>query len=201
MLLLLSSQTLLRVPKMWKYVPWQRDQSEAPPKSEKWHIISMTFLCSLLRCHFAGKPVMALQNVGCFLRLSAIYNLQLSFFFFLDKVTDAKIDSTFQCRQWLIYQWFHPNIDPTLPGYQWQSMYIGNCTHKRIWEMHGERVIYVACSRHSDGGDRVNLYTASAKKTQGKKWWETGVGVREFSIFCLHPTNNFPCTLGYGDVS
>ena len=122
-------------------------------------------------------------------------------FFFLDKVTDAKIDSTFQCRQWLIYQWFHPNIDPTLPGYQWQSMYIGNCTHKRIWEMHGERVIYVACSRHSDGGDRVNLYTASAKKTQGKKWWETGVGVREFSIFCLHPTNNFPCTLGYGDVS
>ena len=35
--------------------------------------------------------------------------------------------------------------------------------------MHGERVIYVACSRHSDGGDRVNLYTASAKKTQGKK--------------------------------
>ena len=29
----------------------------------------MEFLCSFLRRHFAGKPVVASQNVGCFLRL------------------------------------------------------------------------------------------------------------------------------------
>ena len=33
---------------------------------------------------------------------------------------------------------------------------------------------HVACSRHSDGGDQVNFYKASAKKTRGKKLGETG---------------------------
>ena len=34
---------------------------------------------------------------------------------------------------------------------------------------------HVACSRHSDGGDQVNFYTASAKKkTRGKKLGEMG---------------------------
>ena len=32
--------------------------------------ISMEFLNSFLRHHFATKPVMASQNVGCFLRLN-----------------------------------------------------------------------------------------------------------------------------------
>ena len=32
-------------------------------------VISMEFLHSFLRCHFAGKPLVALQNVVCFLRL------------------------------------------------------------------------------------------------------------------------------------
>ena len=57
---------------------------------------------------------------------------------------------------------------------------------------------YVACSRRSDGGDRVNLYTASAKKTEEKT---DGVEATELSIFSLHPANNFPFVLGYGDVS
>ena len=83
------------------------------------------------------------ENAKCWLFSQAKCNLQSAtfIFFFLDKVTDAKTDSTFQCRQWLIYQWLHPSIDPTLPGYQWQSMHVGNFTHKRIWEMHGERVM------------------------------------------------------------
>ena len=29
----------------------------------------MEFLRSVIRCHFAGKPVVASQNIGCFLRL------------------------------------------------------------------------------------------------------------------------------------
>ena len=33
------------------------------------HVISMEFLQSFLRRHFATKPVMALRNAGCFLRL------------------------------------------------------------------------------------------------------------------------------------
>ena len=41
------------------------NQSKAPPRSS--HVISMEFLQSLLRRHFAGKPVVALRNVGCFL--------------------------------------------------------------------------------------------------------------------------------------
>ena len=34
-----------------------------------WTFISMDFLQSFLRRHFAGKPVVVSQNVGCFLRL------------------------------------------------------------------------------------------------------------------------------------
>ena len=34
-----------------------------------WRVISMEFLRSFLRRHFAGKPVVASRNVGCFLRL------------------------------------------------------------------------------------------------------------------------------------
>ena len=40
----------------------------ALPRSKKWRVISMEFLHSFLRCHFAGKPV-ASRNVGCSLRL------------------------------------------------------------------------------------------------------------------------------------
>ena len=32
-------------------------------------VTSMEFLCSFLRCQFVGKPVVALKNAGCFLRL------------------------------------------------------------------------------------------------------------------------------------
>ena len=38
--------------------------------SGKWHVISIEFLCSFLRRHFAGKPVVASEIfVSCFLRL------------------------------------------------------------------------------------------------------------------------------------
>ena len=43
------------------------DQSEALPRSGYWHLNSMKFLQSFLRCHFTGKPVLVLKNVGCFL--------------------------------------------------------------------------------------------------------------------------------------
>ena len=43
-------------------------QSEALPRSGQWHVISMEFLQSFPRRHFAGKPVVVSRNVGCFLR-------------------------------------------------------------------------------------------------------------------------------------
>ena len=45
------------------------DQSEALPRSGYWHVISMKFLCSYLRCCWAGKPVVESPNVGFFLRV------------------------------------------------------------------------------------------------------------------------------------
>ena len=47
--------------------PSAHDQSEAPPRSGYWHLNSMKFLQSFLRRHFAGKPVLVVKNVGCFL--------------------------------------------------------------------------------------------------------------------------------------
>ena len=44
-------------------------QSEAPPRSGQWHVISMEFLHPFFRRHFAGKSLVASRNVGCFLRL------------------------------------------------------------------------------------------------------------------------------------
>ena len=42
------------------------NQSVALPRYGWCHVISMEFLRSFLRCHFAGKPVAASRNVGCF---------------------------------------------------------------------------------------------------------------------------------------
>ena len=46
------------------------NQSEALPRSWYGCVISVEFLRSFLRRHFARKPVLALRNVGCFQRLS-----------------------------------------------------------------------------------------------------------------------------------
>ena len=48
-------------------LPSAHDQSEAPPRSGYWHVISMNFLQSFLRRHFTAKPLVVLKNVGCFL--------------------------------------------------------------------------------------------------------------------------------------
>ena len=48
------------------------NQSEILSRSGSWRVISMEFLCSFLRCHLAGKPVVASPNVGCFLRLGNV---------------------------------------------------------------------------------------------------------------------------------
>ena len=53
----------------WIKFPTRYDHSEALPKSVLWCVISMEFLCSFLRRHLAGKPVVASPNVDCFLRL------------------------------------------------------------------------------------------------------------------------------------
>ena len=53
----------------WSKFPLRHDQSQALPRSRKWHVISMEFLCSFLRRRFSWKQVVAWQNVGCFLRL------------------------------------------------------------------------------------------------------------------------------------
>ena len=47
-------------------------------------------------------------------------------------------------------------------------------------------------AQHSDGGNQVNLYMASARKTPGEKNEGRWVGVRELPIFCLYPTNFSP---------
>ena len=44
-------------------------QSEALTRSGRWHAISMEFVFSFVGRHFAGKPVVVPQNVGCFLEL------------------------------------------------------------------------------------------------------------------------------------
>ena len=41
----------------------------------------MEFLCSFLRCHFAGKPIVVHQNVSCFLGLVVWECLSHSSFF------------------------------------------------------------------------------------------------------------------------
>ena len=43
------------------------------PRYDYWHVISMEFLRSFLRRHFARKPVAASRNIGCFLRLVYIF--------------------------------------------------------------------------------------------------------------------------------
>ena len=40
--------------------------------NQKWHVISMAFLPSFLRHHFAGKPVVVTRNVGCFFRVTSL---------------------------------------------------------------------------------------------------------------------------------
>jgi len=56
----------------WSKFPSWHDQSEVLPylpRSVKWRVISMEFLRSFLRRHFAGKPFVASRKVGSFLRL------------------------------------------------------------------------------------------------------------------------------------
>ena len=45
------------------------NQSEVKPSSGQWRVNKMEFLRSSLGRHFAGKPLLASRNVGCFLRL------------------------------------------------------------------------------------------------------------------------------------
>ena len=120
-----GSQTLMRVPKMWIKFPGSTTNQK--------HHLNLGSDTSPVRNFFAYSSDIILQGNQWWRCKSATL-----IFFSLDKVTNAKIDSTFQCRQWLIYQWLHPKIDPTLPGYQWQSMHD---VHIWEWEMHRERVM------------------------------------------------------------
>ena len=56
----------------WSKFLTRHSQSKALPRSGQWRVISMEFLRSFLRRHFAGKPVVASWNVGCFLRLGGL---------------------------------------------------------------------------------------------------------------------------------
>ena len=51
------------------------NQSEALPKSGLWHVISMEFLRSFLKSHFAGKLIVASRNVSHFLRVQLLLML------------------------------------------------------------------------------------------------------------------------------
>ena len=51
-------------------------QPYALTRSGQWRFISIEFLRSFLRRHFAGKSVLASRNVSCFLRLGWQWNLK-----------------------------------------------------------------------------------------------------------------------------
>ena len=55
----------------WSKFRSRYHQSEVRPRCGYWQVISMEFLRSFLRRHFAGKPVVASRNVGCFVRLTS----------------------------------------------------------------------------------------------------------------------------------
>ena len=84
---------------------WARDKIPKNPLTENWtsksHIISTEFLRSFLRHHFAGKPVVAAQNVGYFFQ--AKYSGLVSFLFLLHftlgGVTDLFSLTYFQAAQ------------------------------------------------------------------------------------------------------
>ena len=61
------------------------NQKHYPALGSEWRVISVEFLRSSLRRHFAGKPVVASRNVGCFLRLveTIIYSFSLHDIFYL----------------------------------------------------------------------------------------------------------------------
>ena len=52
---------------------WLKQISSRPGS---WDIICMEFLQSLLRRHFAGKPVLASRNAGCLLRLIKVISVK-----------------------------------------------------------------------------------------------------------------------------
>ena len=64
-----TTQIWVKLPIGWSKIPIAAQPIIALTRSGWWHAISMEFLRSFLRRHFAGKPVVALPNVGCFLRL------------------------------------------------------------------------------------------------------------------------------------
>ena len=57
------------------------NQKHLIPSPGWWYVISMKFLRSLLRRHFAGKPVAASRNVGCFLRLFQCKHKQFNYLY------------------------------------------------------------------------------------------------------------------------
>ena len=98
----------------WSKFPSRLDQSKVLLRSGWWHVISMEFLCSFLRRHFGGKPVVASRNVGCFLRL------------------------TF-CTLWLL-RWYHSPNRRRWTGWQRKNASVFEhthvvSTHLKVWSL------------------------------------------------------------------
>ena len=58
-------ETSAEIPYWWRgwiKFPTRHNQSEAPPRSGYWHVISMEFLHSFLRRHFAMPPLVSPRN-------------------------------------------------------------------------------------------------------------------------------------------
>ena len=68
----------------WLVVLWGKfvstNQKNYPYLQGQWHVISMDFLSSFLRHHFAGKPVESSRNLGCFLKLHTCKLMNISQF-------------------------------------------------------------------------------------------------------------------------
>ena len=79
------------------------NQSEIPPRSRYWRVISMEFLRSFLRRHFAGKPVVSSRNVLSFLRL---FFLLVLVYFTLFRHEDSTLWQ--RMKQDLRPNWYQP---------------------------------------------------------------------------------------------
>ena len=112
--------------------PSAHDQSEALPRSGYWHLISMKFLQSFLRCQFTGTPVVVLKNISCFLYLTVVQfswckvAMQLGVAMWV--VTGLDVDpSSCSCpKAPFIYGEKFSWVEGTLPYQMWWAVYVRN---------------------------------------------------------------------------
>ena len=87
----------------WIEFPTRHDQSESLPRSGLWRVISMESLRSFFRRHLAGKTLVALPNVGCFLKLitTAMWRISARLNIFLYPKFSEENENEYEARMYL----------------------------------------------------------------------------------------------------